>query len=500
MSKIIWIVVLFLGVPAGIFLLLEDALSSQENEWYQAVLKYYPPEIQQRYTLSFVCYNPEVGKKVDLSRVCEPYKNTRHLREIALGTAATPVLYSLLLVAFSFRCRANRTLLLRIFRPGIYVSTMLVALLLLLQWLLISGLFYGFGFGRLTGDDYFWIVLLGVVAAVGAFFIVRPILMGVPRAKTTVLGVQLKESEYPRIWEFIRHLAAHVGARHPDNLVVGFTPNFFVTEATVDCISGTLEGATMYLSLPLCRILSPKELSAVVFHELSHFKGEDAKFTIHFYPIYRGASDSLYGVSNASARFANIGSYIPIAGFKIMFLIASLSLFPSIYLLRFFFDAFSYAENQIGREREIAADALAAEVQGSEPIANALVKLAAFSSIWDGVVRWAKRAHSEGIVRLGEDSYEPRQFFSNMSQLFCAMVQDSASPDCLKDLDLVKSSHPTDTHPPLSVRLSALNTSLTAIGHNALTVEIENPSSDLIDDLEGLEISLSEFQQQLIAD
>ena len=395
MGKIIWIVVLFLGVPAGIFFLLDNALSSQEHEWYESILKDYPPEIHQRYTLSFVCYSPEVGKKVDLSTVCKPYKNTRHLRAIALGTAAAPVLYSLVLVALCFRCRADRTLLIRIFRPGIYASTILVATLLLLQWLLFSGLFYGFGFGRLAGDDYFWIVLLGVVAVVGAFFIVRPILTGVPRAKTTVVGVQLKENEYPRIWDFMRHLAAQVGARNPDNIVVGFTPNFFVTEATVDCISGTLEGATMYLSLPLCRILSTQELSAVVFHELSHFKGEDANFTIHFYPIYRGISDSLYGVSNASAQFANIGSYIPIAGFKVMFLVASLFLFPSIYLLRFFFDAFSYAENQISRERELAADALAAHVQGSEPIANALVKLAAFSSIWDGVVQWAKKAHSE---------------------------------------------------------------------------------------------------------
>jgi Zn-dependent protease with chaperone function len=499
MAKIIWIVVLFLGAPAGIYVLLDNALSSQEHEWYDSVLKNDPPEIQQRYTLSSVCFSPDVGKNVDLSIVCKPYKNTRHLREIALGTAAAPVLYSLLLAAFSFRCRADRTLLLRIFRPGIYVSTIFVALLLLLQWFLVSGLFYGFGFGRLTGDEYFWIIALGVVAVVGAFFIVRPILMGVPRAKTTVVGVQLKESEYPRIWEFIKHLAAQVGARPPDNLVVGLTPNFFVTEARVDCISGTLDGATMYLSLPLCRILSTQELSAVIFHELSHFKGEDAKFSIHFYPIYRGVSDSLNGVSNASAQFANIGSHIPLAGIRLWFVVASLFLFPSMYLLRFFFDAFSYAENQIGRERELAADALAAHIQGSEPIANVLIKLAAFSSIWDGVIHWAKEAHSEGVVKLGEDSYEPRQFFFNMSQVFCAMVQDSASPNCFKDLDLVKTAHPTDTHPPLSVRLNALNTSLAATGQNALAVKVENPSSDLIDNVEALEINLSGIQQCLVA-
>lgn len=499
MSKIIWTVVLFLGVPAGIFFLLNSALADQESEWRDSVLKDYPPEVQQRYTLSFVCYDPEVGKKVDLSAVCRPYKNTRHLRAIALGTAVAPALYWLSLIIISLRCRTDRALLLLTFRPGFYASTVLVALLLLLQWLLISGLFYGFGFGRINEDEYFYVALFGIVAVVGAFFILRPILRTVPRAEATVVGFQLDEKDYPQLWQFIRHLAARADAMSPDNIVVGFTPNFFVTEATVTCTSGDLNGATLYLSLPLCRILSIQELSAVVFHELAHFKGEDAKFTIHFYPIYRGIADSLYGVSNASVQFARIGSYIPIAGFKLIFIFASLFLLPPIYLLRLFFDTFSYAENRIGRERELAADALAARMESSELMAAALVKVTAFSSIWDDVVQWAKQANSDGVVRLGEASYEPKQFFSNMSQLFSALVQDTVGPDRLNNLDSIKSSHPTDTHPPLSVRLDALNCPLTGVSQTALAVDLEKPSSELIDNLELLEVSLSEVQQRLIA-
>ena len=496
MGKITLIVVLFLGVPSSIFFFLNDALATQERAWSDEVLKEYSSAVQQKFTLTFVCYSPEVNKD-DFSPVCNPYRNTKHLRAIALGTAAVPVLYSVVLIILSFACRADRRLLLQIFRPGIWISNLLVATLLLLQWLLISGVMYGYSFGRPTADDCFWIVLLGLVAVVGAFFIMKPLLKGVPRAKTTVIGLQLKQENYPTIWNFVRGLAAQAGARPPDHLVVGFTPNFFVTEATVTCISGTLDGATMYLSLPICRILSTSELSAVVLHELAHFKGEDASFSIGFYPIYRGVSESLYGVANASARIANIGSYIPITQCRIIFLIASLFLLPSVYLLRFFFDSFSRAENQIGRDRELAADALAAQLEGPNSIANALVKLAAFSSIWDELMEWAKKAQSDGIVKLGESHYEPNQFFFNMSSLFCAMVQDNANPDRLQGLDLIKTSHPTDTHPPLSVRLAALQTSLADTAQSALVVEIDNPSSNLIEDVDDLEINLSEFQRTL---
>jgi Zn-dependent protease with chaperone function len=40
-----------------------------------------------------------------------------------------------------------------------------------------------------------------------------------------------------------------------------------------------------------------QELSAVIVHELGHFKGADTAFSLHFYSIYRGTFDSLQGVS-----------------------------------------------------------------------------------------------------------------------------------------------------------------------------------------------------------
>lgn len=261
-------------------------------------------------------------------------------------------------------------------------------------------------------------MLVGIVALAGAFFTIKPLLKGFPRATTTVLGVRLEPAEQPRVWGFVRELAAKAGAKAPDHLIVGFTPNFFATEAKVVCASGTFEGETMYLSLPLCRILSPSELSAVILHELAHFKGDDAKFSIHFYPIYRGIAGSIGGVSNASQQIIKIGQYIPFAAFKLIVALAGLSLLPSVYLLSFFLDSFSRAENSISREREIAADALAAHHEGSHAIATVLVKIAAYAHVWPELIQWARESNSAGVVNYGDETYEPRLWFHNMSQLF----------------------------------------------------------------------------------
>jgi Zn-dependent protease with chaperone function len=497
MAKIIWIAVLFLGLPAGIYFALNGALKDQESKWYQAVVKDYPIQQQQQLILGAVCYNPAIAAKADLSPVCGPFKNTRHLRTLAVVAAATPVVYSLILLLLSVKCRTDRDLLFRLFRPGVYASIILVAILILLEWLLISGAIYGYAFGELHGDQYFWIVLFGAMAVAGAFFTIKPLFKGFPKASTTVLGVRLEPSEHPKIWNFVRDLAAKAGAKAPDHLIVGFTPNFFATEAEVICASGQFKGETMYLSLPLCRILSPSELSAVILHELAHFKGDDAKFSIHFYPIYRGVIGSIQGVSNASQQVFTMANHIPIAAIKIWLVIAGLSLLPSVYLLSFFLDAFSRAENYISRDREIAADALAARHEGPCAIATVLVKLAAYAHVWSELIQWAKESNRAGVVNYGGEAYEPRLWFSNMSQLFSVLASSNTEPDLLKNLDAVKTPHPTDTHPPLSVRLKALNTSVESIAQEALTVSYDDECKSLFEGLGQLETQISGIEWEL---
>lgn len=499
MARILWIVVLFVGLPAGIYLALNDALGDQQSKWYQAVVKHYPTEQQQQFALESLCDNSILSVKVDLSPVCRPYRNTQHLRVIAVGSAAIPVLYAGALFLFSLRARRDRNLLFRVFRPGVYASIILVAFLILLQWFLFSGVLYGYTFGELHGDQYFYIVLVGGVSLAGAFFTVKPLITGFPKASTVVLGLRMEPGEQPKLWQFVRGLAAKAGAKVPDNLVVGFTPNFFATEATVHCASGSFEGETMYLSLPLCRILSTEELSAVILHELAHFKGEDAKFSIYFYPIYRGISGSILGVSNASQQVIRIGNHIPIGAFKIVFTLAGLSLLPSVYLLGFFLNAFSRAENTIGRERELAADRLAAEIESPSAIATVLVKLAAYSSVWTDLVVWAKESNTAGVVNYEGKSYEPKLWFYNMSQLFSALASNNAEPSRLKNLDAVNTPHPTDTHPPLSLRLRALGTSVESVAGAALQIDYDDQNSSLFENLEELEIRITALEWQLEA-
>ena len=385
------------------------------------------------------------------------------------------------------------------FRPGLFISNLVVSVLLVLQAVVLTGTFlYASNEGKLDGDYYFYLCLFGLIALTGVFFTLKPLVSRVRKAQSLVIGRSLSSSDFPMLWSFIKHLADTTASKAPHNLVLGLTPAFFVTEADVQCVDGILTGRTMYLSVPLCRILTIQELSAVIAHELGHFKGADTAFSIHFYPIYRGAFDSLQGVSEAAQGIAEFTQYIPFAAFELIGYLGSLTLLPSVYMLSFFLDCFAGAENKISRDREIAADAVAAETAGATNIASALVKLVAFSGMWDGLTILMKDSLQRGTISVGEQQYNAQQFFGNASNIFAYMVSNHADSKALEGLDSRKIPHPTDSHPPLSVRLSVLGTTLSEIAPTALQVSPEPPASSTIDHLEELEWQLTEFQRSLL--
>src|SRR5262249_10608236 len=151
----------------------------------------------------------------------------------------------------------------------------------------------------------------------------------------------------------------------------------------VVCLDGQLTDRTMYISLPLCRLLTEDELKVVLGHELAHYKGRDTQFSQRFYPIYRGATDALVRLEQSFSH-GEKGSA------------ADFVLLPAFLTLSYFLDSFSNAEREISRDRELVADAEAAKVGSAHTIATALVKIHAYSAMWILVREQMKNALERG--------------------------------------------------------------------------------------------------------
>lgn len=472
MGERIVLFVVLLGIPLFSFgsgYLIE---SNYEQKWRAAVLEQYPDIGREKLDIMPLRrYCREIPESQGI-QVCGWYPAVQTM--MAASLAAIIVGFSLIAGIFlmSRAARGSRNRLVLLFKPGLYLTLIaLVFLSLLHSGLFLAALILGqiATIGHVMVIGMFFVMVVGLGAAGCLLLLVRAIVLMLRIPPIIVAGRLLSEQRGPAFWTHVRSLAATIKALSPENIVVGFESNFFVVDGIVKCFSGVLRGRTLYLSLPLCRILNEAELRAVIGHELGHFKGNDTKFSRRFAPIYRGATEALRTLQqNMSESVASVG------------------MMPALSVLSYFFQSFATAENEISRDRELAADRIGAEVSSREAAGAALVKVHAFAGCWDSALQQMRDSLNEGRA------------VPNASIAFGAFVAENTEPSRLLGLDNDCLSHPFDSHPPLKTRLDALGVTVEWVQRSALMTTPEYPAVRLIDDHEEIEAELTKMDRTLM--
>jgi Zn-dependent protease with chaperone function len=310
-------------------------------------------------------------------------------------------------------------------------------------------------------------------ALVGAFSMLEAGLSISRRISQSVLGQAVTRDEEPELWGLVESVAQRLGSLQPKNIVIGLEPNFYATSADVVVRPGqiTHPDETLYLSLPLMRTLSREELTAVIGHELAHFRGEDTRFSLEFYPIYAGTARALEALHNETRAGAR-----------------GLAMMPGIAILSFFIEQFATAERGLGRARELEADQAGASVSSPAALATALLKIGAFTRLWNPAV-------AEMIETLRDN-----QPVTNISSRYAELAALSGSTEIIEDVAAAKTAHPTDTHPPTGVRIEALGLSVAELDEIALNIDPHTSSIELLADPVALEEKLTEAARRLLVE
>jgi Zn-dependent protease with chaperone function len=455
-----------------------------EHDWQAALAKHFgnvEAERRVALTLSSVC--EDLGRRASVEAHCSWYDYIRLMRSAAVGAAALGAAWLGLIAGAGRLARRKRRLLLNIFRPGLYLtSAFLICLIAAHAALAVVAIYLGESV--LVGRVHIGIILaIGLGALLGVLRLANASFSIVKTATATVTGKPVSAQESPPLWNFVADVAKAVKTQPPDNLVVGLDCNFFVTEAPVRALQRTkggweavgygprnLEGRTMFLSLPLSRILTQEELRGVLGHELAHYQGEDTAFSRKFYPIYRGTHDAIEALRESGGEEWG-----------------NLALIPGVAILSFFLEAFAAAENTISRERELVADKAGAKLVGQQSMGAALVKVHAFSPYLELI-----RGEMPKLLQQGKA-------LTNSSLLFAQMAQKAATLEALAGLDERRINHPFDSHPPLAVRLDSLGVALQELRAAALQVGPGNAGIQLLAECETIEQELTEVEHYLFA-
>lgn len=261
------------------------------------------------------------------------------------------------------------------------------------------------------------IAIVAIVAAVAVWTALVAIFRRVPM-NNAVEGRLVEAHEAPALWARIRDFASRLGTAPPRQMIAGIDANFFVTEMPLDVGGAKTQGRTLFVSLPLLRQLEADEANAVLAHELGHFSGGDT------------ASSAALGPKLAQYDYYN--AHLRHGGTTVV----------ASWLLDLYRVIFEIALQQSSRQREFAADTVAANLTSPQAVVRALVKVAAYAQYRHRV--------EHGLFAQGERHGGDLGIAQRVATGLAAFGQSPEFVDAMRAADV---PHPFDSHPPLAQRM-----------------------------------------------
>lgn len=422
--------------------------------------------------ISELCVPSALTKAPELKGICDEIALTILMQKASAISGAVAILLLLSFIVFASIAGKSRRKITTIFPPLVFTSLFVLAALVLVQGAILT---YGaylaesYAIGRV---HFILIGGIGLGAVVAGFGLISSSFKMASKQVHSALGLSLKKVDHPQLFSYVSSIANKLGARSPDHVVVGLEPNFYVTSADVKVLGSdkVLTGETLFISLPLSRILTTEELTGVVGHELGHFRGEDTFYSMKFAPVYSGLGHAVTAMdSDREGEGPGIASL------------------PAFVLISYMMEVFHTNVSAINREREFEADRAGAEVADGSALATSLLKISLYAHSWSNIQRDIIERLKEGKVT------------RNMSLLFSNIVKYDVNkeklPEVLASIGEEAISHPTDSHPATSVRIKELGLDIDTIDLEKLLLP-KKSAIEIIDGHREIEEQLTTLQQQ----
>jgi Zn-dependent protease with chaperone function len=339
----------------------------------------------------------------------------KRLAWICLATILATFVIVGLSVALSFRSQAAQYWALRVGWPVLRTSA---SIQVLGQGLLAVALSYWVT--AIGTGSYFpkLIVVIGIMAITAVLALFKAIFAKLDD-RFEVAGEIISEADAPTLWQRVREMAARLDTAAPDRIIVGILPNFFVTEHPVTLGSDLHQGRTLYLSLPMLKVLAVDEADAVLGHELAHFSGQDTLWSRKVSPL-----------------MAKFGVYMVVLANGMSLIVA--------HFMAVFWKLYGLSLGRLSRAREFRADKIGAELVSLDAMKHALIKITCYCDY---------RAKMEQTILEKQRIDEGLNLSLQLEQGYAASLSGFANGETVAD---ERVPHPFDTHPTLNNRLAQL--------------------------------------------
>ena len=369
---------------------------------------------------STTCFNNEPDIAQYRADVCADYSEMWQfvvVEKIAFWTVLGGVALLLIMVALGVLAFSRRTVQYMSFVFGWRVLIFASASEILLQGLFAVWLSFWVTAFFMNVYVIKLIAIVGIVVAIAIFNAVVAIFRHVPE-NNVVQGELITPEAAPALWSRVREFADRLNTAAPAQIIAGIDANFFVTENSLQVGDYKTRGRSLFVSIPLLRVLDQTEADAVLAHELGHFVGGD--------------TENMAALGPKLVQYDFYSEHMRQGGVTVI----------AFFLLNLYRVIFEIALQKSSREREFAADNIAAGLTSPQAISNSLVKVAAYAN-YRGEVEsklFEQNEQHTGNLGIGPRVALGLNTFSQSSE-FVEMMRAGNVP------------HPFDSHPPLLERM-----------------------------------------------
>ncbi|WP_338237311.1 M48 family metallopeptidase [Persicobacter diffluens] len=184
--------------------------------------------------------------------------------------------------------------------------------------------------------------------------------------------IEIKEQDYPELFEFIRQLTRDTKTPFPKRIFLSPEVNAMVFYNSSFWSLFFPVRKNLEIGMGLVNAMTVSEFKAILAHEFGHFSQKSMAVGSYIYTVNRVIYDLVYEYDkwdNALARWAETGGI-----FGFFALVTSWFVEGVRSMLRFAYNIINKSYMKLSREMEYHADLIAVSVSGNEAFKNALRK------------------------------------------------------------------------------------------------------------------------------
>lgn len=316
------------------------------------------------------------------------------------GVVAIGLLFVITVPVLSSWSRKHPRDLQQVFRRGMLLTSVLLAVIVPLQ-----GLILGLALWAATFEAWFWSFCIAAGAVGAAIVLLQTGLRSDPGVYQTWRAVRIRLDEHPRLQAEMMDVVRELGISPPPHVLVGLQPELLETTATVFCSEGELKGGALRLSLPASSILSVEEFRGLLAEALVRLQSSLNENRAQFVSISEGANDIVKHLGQTIKDWSWLQLRIP--GFPLLivwwFVIVAAMRFP-LYLgkewVTFYLKSGWISRHALDEDISLESYCKSTHDVGAIPALAGLMKEAAFTLLPDLRKREVPHALSGVATRL----------------------------------------------------------------------------------------------------